>query len=261
MVQEDARTMAATVIAEPQSEPMDRESPMPIFAQIRARLEDAIASGSLAPHQRIPSERQLSEHFGVSRMTVRQALDAIAHDQLVYSRPGQGTFVADRKIIEQPLQHLTSFSEDILGRGMQPSSRVLDQRIVHPSFEMARLFGLAPTIQLVRLTRLRLADAEPLAIETVHIPAPYVPGLLDRDLAAESLYTVLAREYGLKLTGARQTIEAALPTAEEMASLLMDEPQPVLRISRLTFDEGDRVVEYVRSIYRGDRYHLTVELR
>jgi GntR family transcriptional regulator len=253
--------MVATVIAEPLGGPLDRESPMPIFAQIRARLEDAITSGSLAPHQRIPSERQLSEHFGVSRMTVRQALDAIAHDQLVYSRPGQGTFVADRKIIEQPLQHLTSFSEDILGRGMQPSSRVLDQRIVHPSFEMARLFGLAPTVQLVRLTRLRLADDEPLAIETVHIPAPYVPGLLDRDLAAESLYTVLDREYGLNLTGARQTIEAALPTAEEMGLLLMDEPQPVLRISRLTFDESDRVVEYVRSIYRGDRYHLTVELR
>jgi GntR family transcriptional regulator len=253
--------MVVSRIAEPLGGPLDRESPMPIFAQIRARLEEAIASGTLAPHQRIPSERQLSEHFGVSRMTVRQALDAITHDRLLYSRPGQGTFVADRKIIEQPLQHLTSFSEDILGRGMQPSSRVLDQRIVPATFEMARLFELAPTVQIVRLTRLRLADDEPLAIETVHIPAPYVPGLLDRDLAAESLYTVLGREYGLSLTSARQTIEAGAPTPEEMGLLLMDAPLPVLKISRLTFDANDRVVEYVRSIYRGDRYHLTVELR
>lgn len=253
--------MVATWIAEPLGGPLDRESPIPIFAQIRARLEDAIASGTLAPHQRIPSERQLSEHFGVSRMTVRQALDAMAHDRLLYSHAGRGTFIADRKVIEQPLQHLTSFTQDILGRGMRPSSRVLDGRIVQASFEMARLFGLAPTVEIVRLTRLRLADDEPLAIETVHIPAPYVPGLLDRDLAAESLYTVLNREYGLSLSGARQTIEAAAPTPEEMGFLAMDAPRPVLKISRLTFDANDRVVEYVRSVYRGDRYHLTVELR
>jgi GntR family transcriptional regulator len=193
-------------------------------------------------------------------MTVRQALDAMTHDRLLYSRAGRGTFVSDRKIIEQPLQHLTSFTQDILARGMRPSSRVLDGRIVHASFEMARLFGLAPTVEIVRLTRLRLADDEPLAIETVHIPARYVPGLLDRDLAAESLYTILNRDFGLSLIGARQTIEAATPTPEEMGSLAMDAPLPVLKISRLTVDASDRVVEYVRAVYRGDRYHLTVEL-
>ena len=253
--------MVTTGIAEPLGGPLDRDSPMPIFAQIRARLEDAIARGMLTPHQRIPSERQLSERFGVSRMTVRQALDAMTHARLLYSHAGRGTFVSDRKIIQQPLQHLTSFTQDILARGMRPSSRVLDGRIVHASFEMARLFGLAPTVEIVRLTRLRLADDEPLAIETVHIPAPYVPGLLDRDLTAESLYTVLSREYGLSLRGARQTIEAAAPTPEEMGLFAIDTPQPVLKISRLTFDANDRVVEYVRSVYRGDRYHLTVELR
>jgi GntR family transcriptional regulator len=253
--------MVATRMTEPPGEPLDRKSPVPIFAQIRARLEGAIASGTLAVHQRIPSERQLSEQFGVSRMTVRQALDAMTHDGLLYSRAGRGTFVSDRKIIEQPLQHLTSFTQDMLARGMRPSSRVLDERTVHASFEMARLFGLAPTVEIVRLTRLRLADDEPLAIETVHIPAPYVPGLLDRDLGAESLYTVLKREFGLNLVGARQTIEAAAPSPEEMGILAMDAPLPVLKISRLTFDANDRVVEYVRSVYRGDRYHLTVELR
>jgi GntR family transcriptional regulator len=252
--------MVATRITEPLGGPLDRESPIPIFAQIRARLEDAIANGTLIVHQRIPSERQLSEHFGVSRMTVRQALDAMTQDRLLYSRAGRGTFVSDGKVIEQPLQHLTSFTQDMLARGMRPSSRVLDGRIVDASFEMARLFGLAPTVEIVRLTRLRLADDEPLAIETVHIPARYVPGLLDRDLAAGSLYTLLNREYGLSLSGARQTIEAAEPTPEEMGLLAMDGPLPVLKISRLTVDANHRVVEYVRSVYRGDRYHLTVEL-
>src|SRR4029078_9241380 len=100
--------------------PLDLQSPMPIFAQIRERLEDAIAQGALQPHQRIPSERQLRDQFGVSRMNVRQAVEAIPRDRLLYSRPGQGTFVAEPKVIEQPLRHLTSLSEEILGRGMRP---------------------------------------------------------------------------------------------------------------------------------------------
>ncbi len=253
--------MAAPLIADLFGGPLDRESPTPIFVQIRARLEEAIGSGDLVPHQRIPSERQLSDRFGVSRMTVRQALDALTHDRLLYSLPGKGTFVADRKIIEQPLMHLTSFTQDILARGMRPSSRLLAGRIVQASFEMARLFGLAPTVELVQVTRLRLADDEPLAIEAVHIPSALVPGLLDRDLAAESLYAILGRDYGLALAGARQTIEAAEPTLDEQRILCLDAPRPVLRISRLTSDANGRIVEYVRSVYRGDRYHLTVELR
>ena len=241
--------------------PLDRESPRPIFAQIQERLEEAISRGTLAPHERIPSERQLSDRFGVSRMTARRAIEAVTRDQLLYSRPGQGTFVADQRVIQQPLQRLTSFSEDILGRGMQPSSRVLDQRVMEASFEMAGLFGLPPTVRILRVTRLRLVDDEPVAIEAVHIPEPFAPGLLERDLKTESLYEILRRQYGIDLVSARQTIQAATPTAEEMAHLQMDQPQPVLKISRLTFDAKQRLVEYVQSIYRGDRYHLTVELR
>jgi GntR family transcriptional regulator len=241
--------------------PLDRESPMPIFAQIRERLEDAIAQGALQPNQRIPSERQLSDQFGVSRMTVRQAVDAITRDRLLYSRPGQGTFVAEPNVIEQPLRHLTSFSEDILGRGMQPSSQVLHQEVIPASFELAGLFGLPPTIRVARVRRLRLIDDEPVAIETVHIPEQFVPGLLDRDLAVESLYEILRSDYGLELVSARQTIQAATASPDEMTHLRMDGPDPVLKISRLTFDAKERLVEFVQSIYRGDRYHLTVELR
>lgn len=253
--------MTVSSIADSLDGLLDRESPMPIFAQIRERLADAIAAGALPPHQRIPSERRLSERFGVSRMTVRQALDALANDGLLYSVPGTGTFVAERRVIEQPLQHLTSFTQDLLARGMRPSSRLLDGRIERASFEMARLFGLPPNVEIVVVARLRLADDEPLAIETAHIPAAYVPGILNHDLATESLYALLGREYGLTLASARQTIEAADPTPDEQRLLGLDLARPVLRISRLTSEASGRVVEYVRAIYRGDRYQLTVELR
>ena len=253
--------MPASSIVDTIAAPLDRDSPTPIFAQIRARLEDAISSGALEPHSRLPSERQLSDSFGVSRMTVRQALDELTSERLLYALPGKGTFVADRRIIEQPLRHLTGFTQDMQARGMRPSSRLLDSRVVRAPFEMARLFGAEPSVEIVQITRLRLADGDPLAIESVHIPASLVPGLLEHDLATESLYEVMAREYGVKPTAARQTIEAALPTSDEQHLLELDATAPVLRISRLTNDPTGRIVEYVRSVYRGDRYHLTVELR
>jgi GntR family transcriptional regulator len=239
---------------------LDRAGPTPIFTQIRNRLETAIVDGAIAPHQRIPSERELSEWFGVSRMTVRQALDGLTADQLLYSLPGRGTFVASHRVIEQPLRHLSSFTDEMRARGLRPSSRLLQSTTMPATFELARLFDLLPNEEIVIITRLRLADDEPIGTEQVHIPARYVPGLLDKDLAAQSLYQVLRDEYGLVLVSGRQVMEAGMPSTEEQEVLGMELPTPVLRIARETRDEQRRVVEYVRGIYRGDRYHLTVEL-
>lgn len=241
--------------------PLDRAGPTPIFAQIRTRLEAAISDGVLAPHQRIPSERELSERFGVSRMTVRQALDGLTADQLLYSLPGRGTFVAGTPVIEQPLRHLSSFTDEMRARGLRPSSRLIQSAVIRATLELARLFDLSPNEGIVVVTRLRLADDEPIGTEQVHIPARYVPGLLDKDLTLQSLYQVLREDYGLLLVSGRQVIQADLPSAEEQELLGMDRPKPILRIARETHDEQDRVVEYVRGVYRGDRYHLTVELR
>ncbi len=242
------------------SRPLERGGPTPIFAQIRTRLEAAISEGALAPHQRIPSERELSEQFGVSRMTVRQALDGLTADQLLYSLPGRGTFVADQRVIQQPLRHLSSFTDEMRARGLRPSSRLIQSSIIRATFELARLFGLSPNEGICVVTRLRLADDEPIGTEQVHIPARYVPGLLDRDLANQSLYQVLREAYGLVLVSGRQVIHADMPSPDEQELLGMDRPRPILRIARETHDEQDRVVEYVRGVYRGDRYHLTVEL-
>ena len=239
---------------------LDRLGPTPIFQQIKAALEQAIASGELAAHQRIPSERELSTAFGVSRMTLRQALLEMTSDGILYTRSGKGTYVAERKI-EQPLQRLSSFTQDIVARGMRPASQVLAQELLSAPLELAGALQVPPGSELVRIRRLRLADEQPLALETSHLPHSLCPGLLRHDLSRTSLYELLRTEYGVVLGSAKQTIEASQPVADERQLLRLPDGIPVLRIHRLTSGVDGRLVEFVRAVYRGDRYQLHVELR
>ena len=202
----------------------------------------------------------MSAALGVSRMTIRQALLEMTADGTLYTRTGKGTYVAERKI-EQPLQRLSGFTQDMLARGMRPASRVLSQELLPAPFELAQALGIAPGSEVVRIRRLRLADDHPVALESAHLSHALCPGLLDHDLAETSLYEVLRSRYGVTLGSARQTIEASQAVAEERQLLELPLRVPVLRIHRLTSGTDGRIVEFVRAAYRGDRYQLNVELR
>jgi GntR family transcriptional regulator len=240
--------------------PLDRQTSVPIFAQVKSLLEAAISSGELTPNRRIPSERELSLMFAVSRMTIRQALLAMIAEGSLYARSGKGTYVAERKI-EQPLQRLTSFSQDIIARGMRPSSQVLEAELLPAPPELAQALDIRPGAELIRIRRLRLADDEPMALETSHLPHSIAPGLLSHDLGNGSLYELLRATYGVEFASAKQTIEASEATADERELLLLPRRVPVLRLHRFTSGTDGRVLEFVRAVYRGDRYQLHVELR
>lgn len=239
---------------------LDRQRPIPIFAQVKAVIDEAVDNGELQPHRRIPSERELSALFGVSRMTIRQALLEMMGEGSLYTRSGKGTYVAERKI-EQPLHRLTSFTQDMAARGLRPSSRLLGADLLPAPIELAHALAIPTGSELVRIRRLRLADEQHLAIETSHLPHARCPGLLEHDLEQQSLYELLHDRYGLELSSAKQTIEAAAPTEEERSLLEMPLGVPVLRIHRFTATRAGVVCEFVQSAYRGDRYQLNVELR
>lgn len=232
---------------------LKREAPDPLYTQLKDALVGEIQAGRFRPHDRIPSERELSTQFRVSRMTARQALLDLVREGALYTRVGKGTFVAQPKI-DQPLRSLTGFSQDMQARNNRPGSRVLEARTVPATAEVAAALRLLPGNEVILLHRLRLADGEPLAVETAYLPLALCPSLLTHDFASESLYAVLTDAYGFTLTHAEQTLEAALAGPRELDLLKLTPPAAVQHIQRLTFRQDGIPVEYVLSTYRGDRY-------
>ncbi len=239
---------------------LSKNASIPLYLQVKNTLEAEIRDGKYGVDERLPSERELCETFGISRMTARQALKELERDGLVFSRVGKGTFVSEPKI-DQQLSNLTGFSQDISNRGARPSSIVLSAQVVPANAHLASILKLLQGAEVVELSRLRLSNELPLCIEVAHIPHYLCPNILNNDFSRESLYRVFTRDYGHRLARAEQTMEAGLADARELELLRMTAPASVLRIERLTYNQNDTLLEYVVSAYRGDRYkfHLTLQ--
>jgi GntR family transcriptional regulator len=237
-----------------------REAPTPLYLQLKNALVADIDAGQYKPHERLMSERELGEKFKVSRMTVRQALTEMIREGILYTQVGKGTYVSESKI-KQELKALTGFTQDMAARGTVASGQVLEARIVPATLTLFPIFSVTTNTELVLLSRLRLSDGQPLAIEEAYILHRVCPGILKHDFSRESLYNILATHYNTILVRAEQTMEASLATPQEADLLQTTSHAPVLRIERLSYNEQSTLVEYVRSAYRGDRYkfHTTLQ--
>lgn len=213
---------------------------------------------SLTVGAAIPPERELCERFGVSRMTLRRAVDDLVHEGVLERQQGRGTFVAAPKIAQQLT--MTSFSEDMRRRGLAPGSRTLSLATVTAGAPLGWRLEITPRAEVLRIRRLRLADERPMAIETLHVPRELVPGLTAQDLDDTSFYQLLAERYGLEIASGRQSIEPTVTNAEEADLLEVPEHSPAFLFERTSRTPEGVVAEFVRSIYRGDRYQLQVEL-
>jgi GntR family transcriptional regulator len=222
----------------------------------RDRVLDLVES--LQVGQAIPSERQLTLDLGVSRLTIRAALDELVRDGYLDRRHGSGTYVTEPKIA-QPLT-LTSFSEDMRRRGMVPGSRTLELATTSAGARLAHRLQVSPAERLVRVKRLRLADAQPMAMEVLHIPEALVPGLTKADLEDRSFYDLLGERYGIVIVSGTQSIEPTVTNEEESEVLGVPLHTPAFLFERTTVSESGRIIEFVRSIYRGDRYRLVADL-
>lgn len=216
----------------------------------------SLVTHELAVGDAIPSERLLCERFGVSRMTVRQAVDALVVEGLLEREQGRGTYVAPIKMDLEV--RLASFGEEMRRRGMEPSSKVLVTEQVAASPDIADALDLLPGEQVFHLHRVRYADGEPMAIEQAWLPCRLTPGLFE-DGAPESIYGELRRR-GLEPDWGEDTVAATEVDAQDADLLGLRPGNAVLRLTRRTF-AGETACVYSRSSYRGDRYVLWVPLR
>jgi GntR family transcriptional regulator len=236
----------------------DKDSSIPLRAQVSYQLRSSISNGDLKPGDQLPSERKLAEHYKISRVTVRAALNELEYEGLIFSRPGKGRYVS-KPMINQQLIQLTGFSEDVQNLNLQSTSRILSREVIRASAELTSKLQLTPGDRVFVIVRLRLVNGNPMAIEQAYLPLTYCPEILEQDFEKGSLYAYL-RQCGLDPKKARQTLAPDIPTAEERRLLGIQGNVAVMRMERTTYLINNKPIEYVRSVYRGDKYRFNVVL-
>ncbi len=224
--------------------------------QVRERLELLIAT--LSPGEPLPVERDLARECGVARMMLRRSVDAMVSDTKLIRRQGSGMFVATPKVAQRFTA--TSFSADIRSRGLTPGSRTLFAQQAPAGVMLSTLLEVPPHASVLHVRRLRLADDVPMALEDLHVPCDVAPGLTGADLEMASFYELLAGRWGSPIASGTQTVEPCLTSAEEATELGVGPGVPAFLFERTSRTAGGRVAEFVRSIYRGDRYRIVVDV-
>ena len=235
------------------------ESGRPRHEQLSDWLRERLEAGEYAAHDQLPSESDLGELFGVSRITVRRALGTLENEGLIYRRQGLGSFAAPPKL-PQGLVRLTDFAQDMERAGLAATSRVLFHGQAAAPPAVAAALGLAEGAFVVRLDRLRLGNGDPIALDRTWLPPFYAQFLEGRDLAKETIYRILERDYDIPIVRARYRIEAVVAGADEAAALRVPEGGALLALERISYTASDRPIYYQRRYYRADRVAFDLEL-
>lgn len=228
-----------------------------MYMRIAEAMAALLKSGAHPPGFPLPPERVLCERYGVSRMTLRQAMSILERDGLIESHRGRGTFVAPNRLQKQQ-QELRSFTEEITARGGKSESRLISFETIAPPPSAKEFFGVSGGEKVYEISRLRYKDGTPLAAETALIPQKVCPWLERFDLAKNSLYRILEESYGLRLQTGVEQISAELPSAAHRKLLFVPKNTAVLVVNRKTFTDTGIPLELTRSVYRGDLYSAVV---
>ncbi len=230
------------------------DDPRPLYRKLHDALAEALRLGISGPSGSLPSERRLADGLGISRVTLRRALDALAQDGLLSRRQGARTTVARR--VEKMLSTVTGFSDELRARGISPGQRWISRRTLAPSPAEAMALGLSGADSIVRLVRVRLADGHPIAIERAAVPQAILPS---GELVSDSLYDALSRLGSPPVRGV-QRIRAGLMTRVDAELLQSDPGGPLLIVERRCFLADGRPVEFTETRYNGESYDFLTEL-
>lgn len=227
----------------------------PLYVQLRVALAQAIRQGVFRAAEALPSERDLCEALGISRITARKAIEGLADEGLIVRRQGSGNYISPR--LEQPLLKLTGFTEELRQRGFVPSSQWIKRLLSHALPEEALALGLSPSAPVARLERVRRADKVPMAYEVSVLPAEIVP---DPAAVEDSLYRYL-EERGTPPVRALQHIRAINASPQHAELLEVANAYALLYITRVAYRDDGRAIEFTKTYCRSDYYDLIAELR
>ncbi|MEN6604178.1 MAG: GntR family transcriptional regulator [Bryobacteraceae bacterium] len=238
---------------------LDKQLPIPLYRQLQSVILEGIQSGYWRASDRIPTESELARTYGVSKITVKQALHELAASGYVRREQGRGTFVARTRLDQGP-RELTSFTEEMRRHGIQGGARVLASSVITADGRLAEVLSIPTGASVFALKRLRLGDGAPIGIQSAHIPLDLVPGLPQEPMEHASLYETLWEKYGLEPARARETHSAVVVAGEEAELLDVPSGSPALASERISYLEHGRPLEFVKAILRADRYRIVLNL-
>jgi len=240
----------------------NHDSPVPLYTQIRELLRERIMSGSFRSEGLLPSENEMVKAFGVSRITVRQALNDLQKEGLVFKIHGKGTFVTRAKAV-QSLMRVEGFGEAMSGAGHETFSRVLGHRVMRAGSSLAARLQLADGAEVVEIRRLRFLDRNPISLDVTYVPPEIGRRLFKEDLVRRDIFEILDNDYGFPLERAELKIDAMTADAPLAQLLAVAEGAAVMRIERLTYTANDRPIDFEYLYFRGAsfQYHVRVGRR
>lgn len=242
------------------SRTIDPYNALPKYIQLASILRQKIEDGEWEPRSPIPSERQLEVLYNISRTTIREAIDHLMRQGYIYREHGRGTFVSPQKL-QKTLMELTSFSEDLIKRGIQPGQIIRSLSSVLPPVKILQKLELAPGTHVLCIERIRLGDNTPIGLQTSYLALAENQTITSEEMESSgSLYRILQEKFNIIPSEADETLEVTLATPEEADLLQIAEGAPLLLSERVLFAQNRKPIEFVKILYRGDRYRYYARL-
>jgi GntR family transcriptional regulator len=238
--------------------PIDPKSPQPLYVQVKAAILDYIEENDLPPSSLLPSERELSNLFSISRLTIRKALDHLEQEGVLFRQQGKGAFVGSSKL-QQPLLVLTSFTEAVRQEGHTPGSQLLGYDILENKRAVCKKLELEPGSKVLKISRLRSVDNLPFSLATSYLDGALAEKLLESDLQNQSLYSLLKDKFDISMSKTKAYLEAVAAEHSDALLLNIKPGSPVFLMSGVVISRSGKIVEYFNVLYRGDRLKFMTE--
>lgn len=239
-------------------EQLNPRSPIPLYFQLQELIKKKIEKGDYKPGQLIPTEKAFQTSYGISRITVRNAINGLVYEDLLIKKQGYGTVVAEQRMVED-FTRLSSFTEKMESQGAKVTTEVLEIETVAASSRISEHLLIQPETPVIYVKRLRYVNDEPIALFTNYIRSDI--GVNEEDDFHGSIFSLIEEKYQTPISSGEKVIEAMVAGREEAENLDIPPGDPVLLIHNTTYDSGSAPIEYAEGVYRGDRYKYVVKLR